>query len=191
MPKQPQGPSRVIDAQLTRIAAAFAIAGLMFVAGRASADPGDLRIRRVPASVANVQLSSARQLVGFADDVFLGHVVATAGQQDGFVPQTRFRVEVVESFKGALKGSVIVNQQGGYRRAHNELVLVSGDDLLEVDRTYLIATLHNQNTGVHTLVPVLGDVLVETEQQLGEIITRFREATEEGSQVGGARFAVQ
>ena len=191
MPQQPQGPARIVDAQLTRIATAFAIAGVMFFVGRASGDPGDLTIRRVPVSVAGTHASSTAQLVGFADNIFLGRVVATAGQQDGFVPQTRFRIEVVESFKGALHGSVIVNQQGGYRRARNELVLVSGDGLLEVGRTYLIATLHDKDTSLQTLVPVLGDVVVETEEQLGEITTRFRKATDEGADAGSGRVIVR
>lgn len=83
-----------------------------------------------------------RQLVGFASHVFVGRVTRQVGTEGaptsrpGYtMPQTQFAVEVVDTIKGRLIGTVTVNQDGGER--DGVLVLMENDPLLVPGQTYL------------------------------------------------------
>jgi hypothetical protein len=191
MPQQQRASSTSPRTPAIVVALTLILAGLIFGAGRATASVGDLTVRRVPWGTSSAGLSDAGQLIGFADDVFIGRVLTKVGQHDAALSQTRFRIEVMESFKGNLGGEVIVNQPGGYRRDSNELVLSYGDSLLEPGAIYLIAVQPDTSTGLPRLIPVLGDVRIDTAQHLEEITTRFRTATTQVHTGGGARQMVQ
>ncbi len=191
MPQQQRASSTSPRTPAIVVALALILAGLIFGVGRATASVGDLTVRRVPSGTSSAGLSDAGQLVGFADEVFVGRVLTKVGQRDGALPQTRFRIEVLESFKGNLGGEMIVNQPGGYRRQSNELVLSYGDSLLEPGAIYLIAVQRDNNTGLPSLIPVVGDVRIDTAQHLQDITTRFRAATKQVHAGGGARQMVQ
>lgn len=111
-----------------------------------------------------VDVTDDRALVGIADNVFIGKVIAQTGNKPntpppeagdipGFSPQTQFSVEVLENIKGNLNGTITVSQYGGYERiiVMNQLVLGEGDKLLEPDKTYLFATGYNDIDGWHTI----------------------------------------
>jgi hypothetical protein len=191
MPQQQRASSTSVRIPAIVVALALTLAGLIFATGRATASVGDLAVRRVPSGTTGAGLSDVNALVGFADDVFVGRVLTKVGQRDGSLPQTRFRIEVMESFKGNLGGEVIVNQPGGYRRDSNELVLSYGDSLLEPGAIYLIAVQRDDSTGLPSLIPALGDVRIDTAQHLGAITTRFRTVTAKVRTGGGARAMVQ
>jgi hypothetical protein len=171
------------------VAVVVIVAGLLVYIGRSTGAAGDLTVRRVPAGAARPELADPGRLMVAADNVFVGRVLAKVGQRDGAVPQTRFRTEVLESFKGDLSGDVIVNQHGGYHRRLNELVLVFGDSLLEPGRSYLIATTGDTDSGLHVLIPVHGDVPIDTAQQREQVSIRFRTAAV--PPLGGGRVRPQ
>ena len=111
-----------------------------------------------------VDVTDDRALVGIADNVFIGKVIAQTGNKPntpplrdtpGFSPQTQFSVEVLENIKGNLNGTITVSQHGGYERTMivvNQLVLSEGDKLLEPDKTYLLATGYSDIDEWHTIV---------------------------------------
>jgi hypothetical protein len=174
-----------------RVAVWLFVAAMMFLAGRATAGPQDLTVRRVPADAGTAGLADPVALVGVAGAVFVGRVVAKVGQRDGPVPQTRFRVRVLQSITGELAGDVVVSQRGGYRRHANELVLTDGDSLLEPGRDYLIATDAPAGSGPPHVIPVYGDRPVGDGHDREQLIDRFRAAAAArvGSPGGGrARF---
>lgn len=112
-----------------------------------------------------VDVTDDRKLVGISDNVFIGKVIALTGNKPntpppeagdipGFSPQTQFSVEVLENIKGNLNGTITVSQYGGYERRMivvKQLVLATGDKLLQPDETYLFATGYNNIDGWHTL----------------------------------------
>ncbi len=150
-----------------------------FQLGRAMSGNGghdQLTIRRVDLSTVT-DFSNDRKLIGFADNVFFGRVSAQVGQRGSeSLPETQFKVDVLETIKGTLSGQVVVNQQGGHLRSTNELVLVGGDALLEPGTTYLFATKSYKATGWHTLIPEHGDVRVASVQSKDALGARFKRA---------------
>ncbi|GHH29899.1 matrixin family metalloprotease [Streptomyces lanatus] len=98
------------------------------------------------------------KLAGFADDVFVGTVVAEQGRRTiSGLPETQYSVRVDKSFKGDTAGTTTVNQQGGRLDGAAEPLLFEGDQLLRPGRTYLFATTDEAAFGWQTLVPVYGD----------------------------------
>lgn len=169
----------VLTAKRAKIGVLLAILlAASFQLGRTvtSADPGDLNIRRLEYS-AVTELEDDRKLVGLADNVFIGEVVRKLGQTtDGPVPETQYAVNVQKAIKGTLSGEVVVNQQGGFLPETNELILIDGDALIEPGQTYLFATLTNDVTGWHTVIPGYGDLQVRSAQNRDELRARFSAA---------------
>lgn len=133
------------------ISAAIVITGL----DDESAPAPDERLHQVD-TLAVTDFSDDRKLVGLADDVFLATVVRQRGRTTGEpLPETQFDVRVAHAVKGSLKGEVVVSQQGGLDES-GDTVVVDGDATLEVGRTYLFASLTNEATGWHTLIPHYG-----------------------------------
>ncbi len=119
----------------------------------------------VPAKSTHLQyvadFSDDKVLMGASHNVFVGRVVKQSGNKElGIGPETQFEVEIIENIKGELKGTVVVNQQGGYK--NNVLYIVESDDilpskaedyLLRPGSTYLLATRYNEAEGWYTLNP--------------------------------------
>lgn len=120
-------------------------------------------------------VSDPNRLVGWADSVFVGKVVEQFGTKSlGGLPETQFKVEVMDTIKGDVKGTVIVNQQGGYEG--KELVLVENDPLLENGKSYLFITKYLKEEKWHTLVPVYGDIEITSESKKLELINKYQKA---------------
>ena len=128
-----------------------------------------------------------RRLVGYATNVFIGRVAGEAGNEgaplsgpgEKVLPQTQFSVEVLENVKGALGGTVTVNQTGGYTEEGRK-ARVEGSSLLEPGREYLFATGYDEEKGWYTVVAQpFGAVLIEGEERRAQIGERFERAEEE------------
>lgn len=128
-----------------------------------------------------VDVSDDRQLVGVVDNVFIGKVVAEKGNKKlDNMPETQFTVEVLDNIKGDLSGTVVVNQQGGYEdKEKKHKVIAEGDSFLEAGKTYLFATKVNDVEGWHTIVPVVGNQLIEDEASKAKMKDRFVKAHKE------------
>ena len=138
-----------------------------------------------------VDVTDDRALVGIADNVFIGKVIAQtgnkpntprpeAGDTPGFSPQTQFSVEVLENIKGNLTGTITVSQLGGYERTMivvKQLVLAKGDKLLEPNKTYLFATGYNDIDEWHTIgAPNYGNLPIVNQTDYQNKLERFTTA---------------
>jgi hypothetical protein len=123
-------------------------------------------------------VSDIRRLVGWSDNVFIGKVKEQVGtkSKDG-IPETQFKVEVSDNIKGNFEGTVIVNQQGGYKE--NELILIEGDQLLKEGQSYLFVTKHLKEENWNTLVPVYGDIKINNEEEKQKLIEKYENAYRE------------
>ncbi|WP_066322450.1 hypothetical protein [Bacillus sp. FJAT-29814] len=123
-------------------------------------------------------VSDARKLVGWSNNVFIGKVIDQVGNvSSGGVPETQFKVEVSENIKGNLNGTVIVNQQGGYDG--DELILVEKDQLLQKGKSFLFITRKMEEKDWHSLVPVYGDIEITNEDFKREQVEKYKKAYEE------------
>lgn len=157
------------------VLAGAALAGAIGAIGGDPAPTADERTHHVH-TVDVADLTDDRQLVGLADDVFVASVVRERGGTIGEpLPETQFDVQVVEAIKGTLAGEVVVSQQGGADGEGNTVV-VNDDRPLTVGRTYLFASLTNDATGWHTLIPVHGTRLAGTGAARAALVDRFEAA---------------
>ncbi|WP_400242667.1 hypothetical protein AB3U99_16660 [Niallia sp. JL1B1071] len=123
-------------------------------------------------------VSDARRLVGWADNVFIGKVIEQVGTKSkDVIPETQFKVEVTQNIKGDFNGTVIVNQQGGYKE--KELILVENDQLLEDGQSYLFVTKHLIEENWNTLVPVYGDIKINNDEEKQKITEKYEQAYKE------------
>ncbi|MBT2681034.1 hypothetical protein J7E38_18750 [Bacillus sp. ISL-35] len=138
--------------------------------------PKNPEVQNIPASYA-FDVTDQKQLVGWADNVFIGKVEETKGtsNEDGIL-ETQYEVEVAENIKGQLNGRIMVNQQGGFEG--NKLVLVENDQLLKEGESYLFVSRQNKQHGWHTIVPAYGDIMIENETQKEELIAIYKAAYE-------------
>jgi hypothetical protein len=102
-----------------------------------------------------------RVLMGASHDVFVGKVIAQTGtKKRGASPETQFSVEVISNIKGNLRGTVTVDQFGGYE--NGALYTVDGGPigltrdkndtyLLQPGSTYLLAARYNDTENWYTL----------------------------------------
>lgn len=97
-------------------------------------------------------------LMGASHNVFVGRVIKQSGEKAlGASPETQFKVEVISNIKGDLKGTVTVNQFGGYK--NGKLVTVEDETngtnsdpyLLQPGATYLFATRYHEQEDWYTL----------------------------------------
>ena len=145
-----------------------------------------------------------RQLVGFADNVFVGRVMERVGSDsvknvgpavEGAppTPTTQFSVEVLQNIKGKLNDTVNVSQTGGqveYAATEDfpeegikkgqrvrQLVLLEEDPLLNPGEKILFVTRYDPAKDRHTIVGSLfGDSRIKDEQDRKEKVARFEEA---------------
>lgn len=123
-------------------------------------------------------VSDDRKLTGIAQNVFIGEVKAQVGNKKlNSHPESQFKVEVIQNIKGSLKGTVTVNQQAGFD--DGTLMLFKGDSLLEVGKTYLFATLFNQEQNWYTLVPAYGDIFIDSDVKKKDLVDRFTKSYKE------------
>ncbi|TVL93550.1 hypothetical protein [Streptomyces sp. SAJ15] len=90
-----------------------------------------------------VRLDTPARACGWADDVFVGTVVAKEGTRrtnGGRLLWTTYQVEVVSTLKGKVSGSVRVAQEGGRDPLHPQQTTAGQAPELEVGRTYVLAT---------------------------------------------------
>jgi hypothetical protein len=170
------------------LAALVALAAYVAVASQQSRSP-DAPGGGAPAG--NIEALSAidpqdeRELVGFADGVFVGRVVEQTGSEDlantipgTSIPQTQFQVEVFDEVKGALPSMVTVNQQGGYVAQAGGVVTVEEDPLLEPGGEYLFATRHDEKNGWESIVsPGAGSQRIESAEERRQLVDEFEKAT--------------
>jgi hypothetical protein len=125
--------------------------------------------------------SDDSDLVGFADNVFVGRVEKRVGgtglRPDRPCGSTRFSVEVLENVKGRLGGSVTVNQEGAYDPKRGCLMLAEDDPLLRPGQEVVFFTRLDEARRWHQIVtPGYGDVRIEGEGQREELVRRFERA---------------
>lgn len=78
-------------------------------------------------------------VAGWADAIFVGTVekyLQTQGR-DPEMPETQFRVSVVDELKGDLPTKVVVNQFGGTKTGSNDIIIVNNSPILDANKTYL------------------------------------------------------
>ncbi|WP_299092337.1 hypothetical protein [uncultured Metabacillus sp.] len=122
-----------------------------------------------------LDLSDRNQLVGWADNVFVGKVVKKKGSKKlNTLPETQFAVEVKKNLKGELTGTIVVNQQGGYDEEEKKTYVIEHDKLLEEGKKYLFVTKHNKEQNFHTLVPEYGDLLIENDVKYNKLVKEFK-----------------
>ncbi len=125
--------------------------------------------------------SDDTDLVGFADNVFVGRVKERVGNT-GVTParpygSTRFAVEVLENVEGRLGGTVAVGQEGSFDAERGCLMLAENDPLLEPGQEVVFFTRRDEGRGWHQIVtPGYGDVRIEGEGRREELVRRFERA---------------
>ncbi|MDQ0888785.1 hypothetical protein QFZ81_003873 [Paenibacillus sp. V4I9] len=155
------------------IVASIALA--IFVPNYFTNNPPENPVIRTVASSNAFDVTDTRRLVGWADNVFVGKVIKQDGTKSlDSTPETQFKVEVSDNVKGKFNRTVIVNQQGGFKR--NELILIENDQLLHEGQSYLFVTKHLKEENWNTLVPVYGDILIANEEAKIEIIEKYTTA---------------
>ncbi|HET7627389.1 MAG TPA: hypothetical protein VFK44_03275 [Bacillales bacterium] len=120
-------------------------------------------------------VSNTRKLVGWSDNVFIGKVFEKVGTKSPLsYPETQFKVKVLKNIKGSFNGTIKVNQQGGYEG--NKLYLIQGDQLLKEGQTYLFVTKHSERFNWNTLVPVYGDIPINSKEEKAKLIENYTKA---------------
>jgi hypothetical protein len=120
-------------------------------------------------------VTNDQKLVGWADNVFVGKVIAKTGDKSRYdLPEMQFDVEISENIKGELKERITVMQQGGYK--DGQLLLFQDDKIIEEGKTYLFVTRYDKAEEWHILVPAYGDIELSSEVDTLKQIDRFKEA---------------
>ena len=126
--------------------------------------------------------SDDTDLVGFADNVFVGRVEKRVGStkaesHGGPMGRTQFSVEVLKNVKGRLGGIVTVSQEGAYDPARGCVMLMEDDPLLKPGQEVMFFTRRDEGRGWHRIVSAgYGDVRIEDEQHREELVRRFERA---------------
>ncbi len=125
--------------------------------------------------------SDDSDLVGFADNVFVGRVAkrvgSTGAKPGGPMGSTQFFVEVLENVKGRVGGVATVSQEGAYDPGRGCTTLMEDDPLLEPGQEIMFFTRYDEGRGWHQIVSAgYGDVRIEDEQHREELVRRFERA---------------
>jgi hypothetical protein len=121
-----------------------------------------------------------KELVGFADNVFVGRVIKRVGyeppsENTPSVPQTMFAVKVERNIKGSLSGTVVVAQDGGCDPRYGRIVLVNNDHLLQPGQEVVFSTRKQTPDGPHLIVGSnYGDIRVRTEEEKAKVISKLK-----------------
>lgn len=121
--------------------------------------------------------SDRQRLVGFADNVFVGHVLSQdrTGLNNN-LPVTFYTVEVLKNLKGDLNGKVTVRQEGGWDERQQAVVLFEETSLLIPDQTYLFVTISRNGVDFHTTITKYGHVLLADETSKEQVVKEFEHA---------------
>lgn len=129
-------------------------------------------------------VSNKRKLAGFAEQVFVGRVIEKIGEEGKattnpgtVIPQTQFRVEVLEVIEGTISDEVVVNQQGGYDPEDNSVLLMENDPLLQRGATYLFLTRTDpEKQWLAVVAPGYADIRMTSPEQRERVVSEFRVA---------------
>jgi len=128
-----------------------------------------------------IDLSKPEDLVGWSDHVFIGRVVSEGSPLDPDpMPQTLFRVEVLDSLKGSLPHEVFIDQQVGTDVETGELVGRQGDTLLSDGVLYLFATRTHANGSWETPAALFGNLRLNTQSEIDAVKEVFSTAVADG-----------
>ena len=90
------------------------------------------------------------------------------------MPRTQFSVEILNSIKGDLGGTVTVSQSGGYDRFEGRGVRVEGDPLLQPGQQRLFVTSYDAQEDWYIIVAQhFGDVRIESESERTDLVQEF------------------
>ena len=125
-----------------------------------------------------------RKVVGASTHIFVGRLIAVVGNEGvrvpggRILPRTQFSVEALENIKDELSGTVIVVQNG--RLADDGVIVALEEDaLLEVGKTYLLATEYlPDDTWYRIVAHGYGNIEVEDAEKRSREVVRFRSAIE-------------
>lgn len=183
---------------IQRLTAASAVcAALISVAGCSASNEPETPGSQPPTTVFvdpsyETDITDQRKLAGDVDAVFVGTVMEQTGTKTrGVMPETQFRVNVVEVLKGDVNGDVTVNQQGGIHTESGDLLLMAGDELITAGNSYLFAVKHSPQESWYTLVPGVGDIpLAAADVQLMENSENSRSDSPEPPEVAQMRDSI-
>lgn len=129
-----------------------------------------------------------KALVGASQNVFVGRVlekVGAEGEPDDVSvpgvdaissPATQFSVEVIESIKGNLDGTVTVSQHGG-NGPNGQAVFLEEDPLFEPGSVYVIATNpHSRDGWQQVMAQPFGKTKAKDATHLAKLEKEFKEA---------------
>lgn len=105
-------------------------------------------------------LFDQKKLAGASDAIFVGSVIEQIGDESRLeaLPETQFRVQVIQTLKGEVPGEVTVSQQGGLDRETGKTVLLEGDPIVLVGKSYIFSTGFDSSRGWYTATPMTGHV---------------------------------
>ncbi len=133
------------------------------------------------------EVRDERQLVGDADNVFVGRVVDQVSSEplpgvgEGpDLPRTQFSVEVKKNIKGNLRNTVTVSQSGGKIKQNGNTVVVEEGSLLKPGEKYLLVTKYNEQQDYYQITtPGYGNILIKNKSDLQKTVKKFSKAKEE------------
>ena len=125
-----------------------------------------------------------RILVGFAQYVFLGEVAEQVGNKgvptsapDIEIPQTQFRVKVMQEIKGKLPPEVVVSQSSALDKDTGDLILIDGDPLLQPGEVILFVANAEPEFDWYTIVAgPFGATRAKDADEAAALVTEFAQA---------------
>jgi hypothetical protein len=184
--------------EIVRMISVFAIFGFLAVYLFFQNNVGIFTVKKIMPQYA-ADFSNDAVLVGAAHNIFVGKVIRQVGNEErGIGPETQYEVQVIDNIKGNLQGTVVVDQQGGYK--DGSLYIISDDYpltrqtkdayLLKLGYTYLLATRYNDKKDWYTLnsYPTANKVLSQ-DALVGE--TQLKSISEADSRVQALKTAYQ
>ncbi|PDO09356.1 MAG: hypothetical protein BLM47_13000 [Candidatus Reconcilbacillus cellulovorans] len=116
-------------------------------------------------------------LVGWADNVFIGTVLKKEKEiKDDVSPLSIYEVKVEENIKGNLYGNIKISHRGGYDNDKKVLFRFEGDDYLKVGAKYLFVSRYDSETSTHRIVPVEGDIALDSKEKEQKVKKEFERA---------------
>ena len=119
-----------------------------------------------------------KQLVGWADNVFIGTVVKKDKQMtDSLSPITLYDVNVLETIKGSKDSSsrtIKISHRAGYDEEQGAYFTMEGDvETLKANAKYLFVTKYDEATQSHRVVSVEVNILLETPEEEKKVKEEF------------------
>lgn len=116
-------------------------------------------------------LSDTEQLVGWADNVFVGKIQRIVNTvNDDISPVTTYEVSVVENLKGELSGTVLVSHRIGYSHLQRATFKFKNDNYMKTSESYIIICRYDKEKGTYMVVPTYGDIKLEENTRKEQIL---------------------